>query len=215
MQSLQNLLILVIILVFITIINRLFPKDKTSEAEELKSIPEFKIVKSKDNLPDTHLYRIINKRTGEYAKTYSQAIKFNEMSYKTLKPINYQPPKIEENQKLTQKQLELYRYIMNQQLAKKYLTIFPFGLQFLFFDKNAESYAFEQFCKKYPTKINKITPIMHINLGKDTLYLTTDESFLYHQELDVVFEEFVKLNTCEEVWKTIIKPDIEAQLQVN
>jgi hypothetical protein len=70
---------------------------------------------------------------------------------------------------------------MKQELTQKYLQVFPFGIQFLCLDPKSESYAFEQFCKKYPAGVGKMFPIMHLNCGKDNLYLVGDDCFLYHQ----------------------------------
>ncbi len=197
--------------IFILILIVGYFADKKQKTEPSKS-PEFKLVNHGDPLPHNHLYRIMNKRTGEYAKTYFDAVTFGNMDYNSYELIKYQVPKIEKDREPTGKYLELYEFVMSQELTKQYLRIFPFGLQFLFFDGISETYAFNQFCQKYPSEVGKMFPIMHLNNGKDTVYLVGDESFLLHQELDVTFDEFIRFDSCQQLWDTIIKTEIEANM---
>jgi hypothetical protein len=207
------------ILGFISIVTYFFvlllKKDKNNSespisTKEKSSQPEVINVDYNDPLPKEQLYRYINKRTGEYAKTFGEAVSFRDMDFNSFEPVSFEAPKIPIDKMPTGSYLELYELVIKQELTKKYLKIFPFGLQFLRFDEMSENYAFEQFEKKYPAGVGKMLPIMHINKGKDTLYWIGDESFLYHQELDVVDNEFKKYATSQEVWDKVIKPDIES-----
>jgi hypothetical protein len=80
-----------------------FTKKKNSAEviEQKKPEPKFVTVDSNDLLPENMQYRIVNKRTGVYAKTYGDAANFRDINYNSFEPLPYQKPKIDEKLILT------------------------------------------------------------------------------------------------------------------